>query len=285
MPDAVHGSHVHAVGDGVGALDGLPRVELRGAELVFLRRVPADRRGIEQHFGALQRREPRAFGIPLVPANQRAHAAKGGIHGLKAQIARREVILLVIKRIVGDVHLAVDAGDLAVGVERDCRVVVEPRRAPLEERSNNGHPGFARQLQPACPWKGPESAPPGRRGADPRAGRNIACGRVRAGRRSARPAAPPRECGRSAAGEVRLRVGAHAHLHEGDREFARNSHSSSLDPPSQPALAHTTRPTPPGGIGLCVWPAHLWPSTLPGSAPRRRWWWSICRACRLRPTG
>ena len=76
VADAVHAGHVDAVGDGVGALDGLPRVVLRCAKLVFLCRVPADGGGIEQNFGALQGGEPRAFGIPLIPADQRAYAAK-----------------------------------------------------------------------------------------------------------------------------------------------------------------------------------------------------------------
>ena len=92
-------------------LDGLPGVVLRRAELVFLGRVPADGSGIEEHLRALQRGEPRALGIPLVPAHERADAAKAGVHGLKAQVARREVVLLVVERVVGDVHLAIDAGD------------------------------------------------------------------------------------------------------------------------------------------------------------------------------
>ena len=85
MPDAVDGGDINAVGDGVGALDGLPRIILRRAELLFLRRVPADGRGIEQHLRALQRREPRALGIPLVPANERADAASGRVDGLEAR--------------------------------------------------------------------------------------------------------------------------------------------------------------------------------------------------------
>jgi hypothetical protein len=124
----------------------LPRVELRRAELVLLRRVPADGCGIEQHFGALQRREPRAFGIPLVPADERADAAGGCVDCLKAEIAGREVILLVIKRIVGDVHLAVDAGDLAVGVKRDGSVVVKAGCSALKERGNDGSVGLAGNL-------------------------------------------------------------------------------------------------------------------------------------------
>ena len=50
---AVHGSYVDAVGDGVRALDGPPRVKLCGAELVLLCRVPADGRGIKQELRSL----------------------------------------------------------------------------------------------------------------------------------------------------------------------------------------------------------------------------------------
>ena len=65
---------------------------------------------------------------------------------LKSQIARREVILLVVERIVGNVHLAIDAGDAAVGVQRDRRVVVKPGRAALKERSNDRDARLARHL-------------------------------------------------------------------------------------------------------------------------------------------
>ena len=135
--DAIDGGHVDAVGDGVRALDGAPRIILRFAKFVFLRRVPANCSGIKKYLGALQRGEPRAFGIPLVPANQRAQRPRR-IDCLKAKIARREIVFLVIERIVGNMHLAVDAGDLAVGVKSDCGVVVKPGRAALEERCNYG---------------------------------------------------------------------------------------------------------------------------------------------------
>src|SRR5579862_5337965 len=42
--DAIHGRDKHAVGDGVGALNRTPRVELRGAEFLLLGRMPADGR-------------------------------------------------------------------------------------------------------------------------------------------------------------------------------------------------------------------------------------------------
>ena len=124
MTDAVYGSHVDAVGDGMRPLDGPPRVELRGAKLILFRRVPADSRGKEQHLGALQRGDARALGIPLVPADQSAHAASARIHSLKTEIAQREVVLLVVERIVGDMHLAIDAGNLSVGIQRDRSVVI-----------------------------------------------------------------------------------------------------------------------------------------------------------------
>ena len=75
MSHAIHHRHVHAVGDGVGALNGAPGIVLRLAELRFLRGMPADRGGIEQNLRALQRGQARAFGIPLVPADQRADSA------------------------------------------------------------------------------------------------------------------------------------------------------------------------------------------------------------------
>ena len=52
---------------------------------------------------------------------------------MEAEVAGREVELLVVGRVVGDVHLAVHAADGAVGLEDDCRVVVETCRATLEE--------------------------------------------------------------------------------------------------------------------------------------------------------
>ncbi len=146
MTDAIDAGHVDAVGDGVRALDGLPCVVLRGAELVLLGRMPADGRGIEKDFCALQGGEARAFGIPLIPADERADAAEGGVDGAKSEIAGREVVLLVVERIVGDVHLAIDAGDAPIGVEGDGGVVVEARGAALKERGNDDDASFAGDL-------------------------------------------------------------------------------------------------------------------------------------------
>src|SRR5581483_3432309 len=141
---------VYTVGDGVGALDGLPGVILRCAELVLLGRMPADSGGIEEHLRALHGRKPRALGIPLVPADQSTHAAGCGIDSLEAEIARREVVLLVVERIVGNVHLAVDARQLAVGVQCDGGVVIEARRAALKERSDDADARLASDLGKFC---------------------------------------------------------------------------------------------------------------------------------------
>src|SRR5688572_8450239 len=53
VADAVRHADVAAVGNGVAALDRLPRVVLRIAVLLALRGMPADRGGVEQDFGAL----------------------------------------------------------------------------------------------------------------------------------------------------------------------------------------------------------------------------------------
>ena len=73
---AVDRGDVDAVGDGVRALDGLPGVALGGAVLCLLGRVPADGGRVEEDRRAPQRGEPRAFGVPLVPADQRPDAAR-----------------------------------------------------------------------------------------------------------------------------------------------------------------------------------------------------------------
>ncbi len=108
VADAVDGRHVDAVGDRVRPLDGLPGAGLGRAELGFLGRMPADRRGIEEDLRALEGREPGGLGIPLVPADQSAESGKRRVERLKAEVAGREVVLLVVERVVGDVHLAVD---------------------------------------------------------------------------------------------------------------------------------------------------------------------------------
>jgi hypothetical protein len=86
------------------------------AVLRFFGRVPADGGGVEEDVGALEGGEARAFGIPLIPAHEDADAAEGGIEIAEAEVAGREIELLEVERVVGDVHFAVQPGDFAIGL-------------------------------------------------------------------------------------------------------------------------------------------------------------------------
>ena len=72
---AVDGADEDSVGDGVGALGGLPGVVLGGAELFFFGGVPADGGGEEEDLGSAEGGEAGAFGVPLVPADESADGA------------------------------------------------------------------------------------------------------------------------------------------------------------------------------------------------------------------
>ena len=55
----------------------------------------------------------------------------------EVEVARREIKFLVVVRIVGNVHLAVAAGQTSVGVHHHRRVVVDALGAALEERTDD----------------------------------------------------------------------------------------------------------------------------------------------------
>ena len=76
--------------------------------------------------------QARGFGKPLVPANQSADFAVSGVVSLKTKIAGREVELLVIKRIIRDMHLAILAGNLAVSIDDYSRIVIDAGSTFLE---------------------------------------------------------------------------------------------------------------------------------------------------------
>ena len=107
VADAVDGRDVDAVGDRVRPLDGLPgstgprrtRPSRRDAS-----RSPSDRTGSPP----LEGRQPGGLGIPLVPADERADPGERRVERLEPEVAGGEVVLLVIERVVGDVHLAID---------------------------------------------------------------------------------------------------------------------------------------------------------------------------------
>src|SRR5581483_8138134 len=97
---AIHDGDVHAVSYRMCALNRPPGVVLCCSVLLFFRRMPADRRRIKQNVCPLQRGQTRAFGIPLVPANQRADFSKGGVKRAEAEVPGRKVELFVVEGIV-----------------------------------------------------------------------------------------------------------------------------------------------------------------------------------------
>ena len=132
----------HAVIIGRSKIVGRPL-----AALLFgrVRAFEAYGRGVDEQFGAGQGHEPCALGVPLVPADLHAEAPDRRVDGAEAEVAGREVELLVVGGVVGDVHLAVAAGQRAVRLEHDGGVVVQARRAALEERRDEHHAVAPRQ--------------------------------------------------------------------------------------------------------------------------------------------
>src|SRR6185503_2584807 len=105
---------------------------LRFVHRLFFVRQPSNRSRVEQELRTAERRESRRFRKPLVPTNERTEFSIGSVVSLKAEIAGSEIKLLVIKRIVRDVHLAILPGDLAVAVDYDGGVVINAGGALFE---------------------------------------------------------------------------------------------------------------------------------------------------------
>ena len=127
--DTIYGCHVDAVGDRVCALRSAPGIVLSLAELCLFGGMPADRGGVEQNIRAGECGEAGGLGIPLVPADERRYASEFRVEGAETEIARSEIELLEKERVVGDVHLAVDAEQGSVGIDDRGRVVIKTRCA------------------------------------------------------------------------------------------------------------------------------------------------------------
>src|SRR6185437_11784958 len=78
-----------------------------------------------------------AFRIPLIPADQDTDIAR--VHGeiAEAEIAWSEIKLLVVERIVRDMHLAISPGERSIVFDHGGGVVIDARRAPLKQGSDN----------------------------------------------------------------------------------------------------------------------------------------------------
>ena len=106
----------------------------------------ADGSRVDQDVCALQRHQAGCFRIPLVPAHQYAELAYGSLYRLESEVARGEVELLVIGRVIRNVHLAILSGYASVLFYHYCRIVIQSRSTALEERSNDYHAQILGQL-------------------------------------------------------------------------------------------------------------------------------------------
>src|SRR5580698_2530070 len=126
--------NVNPVGNRMSTLNGAPGVVLGFTKFRFLGGMPTNGSWIEKNMRALQRSQARAVGIPLVPADESSHAAHASVEGPKAKVAGREIEFFIIKRVVRDVHLAIQAENSAVLIESHGCVVIDPGGALLEQR-------------------------------------------------------------------------------------------------------------------------------------------------------
>jgi hypothetical protein len=130
----------------MASLDDFPCRLLLRAVLLLLGRQPSDRRGIKEDLCSGHSRETRGLGVPLIPADQHADAAEAGVPGAKAQVSGSEVELLVVLRVVGDVHLPILPEEPAVGVDDGRGVVIQAFGALLEQRGDDHHPELTSEL-------------------------------------------------------------------------------------------------------------------------------------------
>src|SRR5258708_37271964 len=93
-----------------------PDVALRCSVLFFFVWVPADCSWIEQNIRTAKSGQSCAFGIPLIPANQRSDSAGSGVSSFESKISRREIILFVKGRIIGNMHFTINIRDRTVSV-------------------------------------------------------------------------------------------------------------------------------------------------------------------------
>jgi hypothetical protein len=140
---AVDGGHIATIGDGMGALCGLPGRVLLGSKGGFLGGVPAYGGRVKEDLSPLECGEACGFGKPLIPTDEHAEAAVAGGERAEAEVAGGEVELFVVEGVVGDVHLAVDAEEIAVGVDDGRGVMVETRGALFEQGNDDDDAMFA----------------------------------------------------------------------------------------------------------------------------------------------
>ena len=82
----------------------------------------------------------------MIPANQHANLAVARVPGFETKIAGREIKFFVEQRVVGNVHLPVNAEQRAVGVNDRGGVVINAGGAFLEQRGDDDDLVLLREL-------------------------------------------------------------------------------------------------------------------------------------------
>jgi len=106
----------------MASLHRLPGIMPVALLRLFLAYDPAYGRGIEYDLRAGQGRQPRRLRKPLVKAYQTGDFAIAGIVNPDL-LSGRKVALLIEQGIVGNVHLAIDRENAAVGIDHRQGVV------------------------------------------------------------------------------------------------------------------------------------------------------------------
>ena len=110
---------------------------LRRAELFSFGMMPTNGRRIEQYLRAAQGEQTGRFWIPLIPADADAQLCKVSFRDGKAEVAWREVELLIVQRVIRDMHFSITAYHTTVDIEGDRRVVIQPLSAAFEDRARD----------------------------------------------------------------------------------------------------------------------------------------------------
>ena len=144
----VRRNHKRAVCNGVAAHDGDPAVLLARVDFLGLAIHPADGGGVDEHVCALEAHDAGGFREPLVPADEHAEGACACFDGLETRVARDEVVFLVEGGVIGNVALAVEAGNAAVALEHEGGIVVDAASPLLEEGEHHHGVQFLRDGLP-----------------------------------------------------------------------------------------------------------------------------------------
>ena len=146
MTNTVDGNHRKTVGYGMTTLDGRPCLALTLLLFVTVAALITYGGGVDEKLGTGKGHQPGGLGIPLVPAHHHAQTTYTGVDGHEPQVAGGEVELLIVGGVVGDVHLAVAAGNAAVSLKHYGGVVIQAGGTTLEERGHQYHVIFLGQL-------------------------------------------------------------------------------------------------------------------------------------------